>query len=747
MNRHRKTPDRSRADRPQAVRAENTSGPAAARGALLAAVIALFVARPLLPSEGAVTAEGEGLQFVLLALVLSGAWLLVGLWNGELRVRIGWVDAGWLALVACLALSAHAAGEHRAARPAINVFWEWVALGLGFFLVRQLILTDREARATIGVMLALAATLSAYGLHEYFVSQPETRKLYERNPEKVLRELGIPIEKDAPQRMRFEDRLRSTEPMATFGLANSLAGVLASWLAVAAGLALFGSRRDAATDRRLRLSQAACVLLAGLMAACLLLTKSRSAWIAGAAGFAGLACWALRQGRWISRRVLLVALGLLASLIAAALLAGGLDRQVLTEAAKSLGYRWQYWQSSLAMIADHPWVGCGPGNFQDEYTRYKLPQASEVVADPHNLLMEVWASAGTPALLAFLGVFAGVGYDLWGWRRRRCGAAAPIRAEAPAEPEVRLVWILAGGVLAGFALAYTIGLSATVPLSDKAFAGGLAMMAVALALLFAWIDRGVLNASLPLLGVAVLAVNLLAAGGIGFPGVAGSLWLLLGLGLNLAGAEVPCRSLSKAGAAAAAGAILSALGAFVAGDYLPVMNARLKLLQAEASQISLAERQEKLKAAAASDPLWDKPWRGLAELEFRRWQRQHDRTSLAAWEQAIGETIRRRPHSAAFREETGDRYLEAYQHDGRQTDLEHAIDSYEQAAELYPNRAQTHGKLALALARAGLQDRARRQADLTLELDRATPHADQKLSPELRTAVQNIASPPARGGE
>ncbi len=26
------------------------------------------------------------------------------------------------------------------------------------------------------------------------------------------------------------------------------------------------------------------------------------------------------------------------------------------------------------MIADHPWLGCGPGNFQEVYTQYKLPE-------------------------------------------------------------------------------------------------------------------------------------------------------------------------------------------------------------------------------------------------------------------------------------------------------------------------------------------------------------------------------------
>src|SRR4029079_17190304 len=42
-------------------------------------------------------------------------------------------------------------------------------------------------------------------------------------------------------------------------------------------------------------------------------------------------------------------------------------------------------------------------NFQDYYTRFKLPQASEEVRDPHNFVLEVWATAGTVAALALIG--------------------------------------------------------------------------------------------------------------------------------------------------------------------------------------------------------------------------------------------------------------------------------------------------------------------------------------------------------
>src|SRR5262249_9011447 len=119
-------------------------------------------------------------------------------------------------------------------------------------------------------------------------------------------------------------------------------------------------------------------------------------------------------GQGLSRlnwRIALAAILCLALLIGGALAMKGLDAAVLTEATKSLGYRLQYWRSTLAMIARHPLLGVGPGNFQDYYTQFKLPEASEEIRDPHNFLLEVWATAGTLALTALCAALA-----LFAWR-------------------------------------------------------------------------------------------------------------------------------------------------------------------------------------------------------------------------------------------------------------------------------------------------------------------------------------------
>src|SRR5207248_2034927 len=78
----------------------------------------------------------------------------------------------------------------------------------------------------------------------------------------------------------------------------------------------------------------------------------------------------------------------------------------------------EYWQGawgvitqgaptlSQALTAPTFWSGVGPGNFGVHYLRYKLPQSSEEIQDPHNLFLEVWATAGFWAVLALAAALA-----------------------------------------------------------------------------------------------------------------------------------------------------------------------------------------------------------------------------------------------------------------------------------------------------------------------------------------------------
>ncbi len=65
---------------------------------------------------------------------------------------------------------------------------------------------------------------------------------------------------------------------------------------------------------------------------------------------------------------------------------------------------------------------------------------------------------------------------------------------------------------------------------------GLPAAAGVVALLWGWVHEGELPAALSLIAVVVALVNLSAAGALVFPGVSGTLWLLMALGMNAAGA-------------------------------------------------------------------------------------------------------------------------------------------------------------------------------------------------------------------
>ena len=703
------------------------------RPALLGGLVAVYVARPLLVSESAATAAGDGLPLVMLTLLLA----VVG-WSAAIKARrpasIDWTDAAWLVLLAFQAVSTFIATRHGAARAAINGFWEWVSLGVGFMLLRQLVANDREWRAVVVVMIALAVLLSSYGLVQYFISLPAMREAYRLNPEAVLRASGVVAPQGSPARLLFEERLRSTEPMATFALANSLAGFLVPWFVMLAGIACVA--RWKRTPSTTPLPGGPLVVLAALpIAICLILTKSRSGYVASLLGIIGAVVVSQFQTRLAGRSVRVGAMVLVAGVfVAVATAVGGrsLDREIFTEAAKSLSYRGQYWHAALRMIGDHPWLGCGLGNFQDAYTQYKVPEASEVVADPHNLLFEVWATSGTPAFLAFLAIFVGAAIEF--------GRRSPATANLNRGIENHLCRteryaVIAGGAV-GFPLAYFVGLFSTVGIPFELMLLGSLMIVAAARLAWGWIERGALPRSLPVVALAALLVNLLAAGGISFSGVAGSVWLLLALALGQGRAGTKAgRRPNAINTVRLAACVVLAVGCYHSA-YSPVLKCRRLMAQAE---FEPKTAEQVLRMAAQADRWSEQPWRLLAAIDQSRWEKQHDHRSLRAWEQAQDEILRRRPRSSAAWHQAGEGYLAAYRETNDPRQLEKAIAHMLRAIALYPNYALGHAQLALALRAAARNQEAEREAAQALHLHRVTPHTDQKLPPDMVQQMESLA--------
>src|SRR5687767_1603159 len=191
------------------------------RPLLLPATVALLVAPHLIPSEA--VAEGtHALPGMLWCLLLLG-WGVVSALSADAKLRLDWSDAALLALVGLHAISGLVPRDGVVTRPALSTVWLWISYGIGWFLLRQLLSSSAQTRAVLAVMLALAIALTSQAYYQYFVSGPAIRREYFTNPERVLRENGIPLAADSIVRKHFEDRVGDVEPLATFALTNSLA--------------------------------------------------------------------------------------------------------------------------------------------------------------------------------------------------------------------------------------------------------------------------------------------------------------------------------------------------------------------------------------------------------------------------------------------------------------------------------------------------------------------------------------------
>src|SRR5207247_8998590 len=106
---------------------------------------------------------GTGLFWVLALLVAAGLAIAAGFVGGRFRFRWSWTDAAVVALMVLVATSATHALDRR---PAINLAWEWIALGLVYLLLRNLPRTRYESSALAGALVATAFAVSAYGLYQ-----------------------------------------------------------------------------------------------------------------------------------------------------------------------------------------------------------------------------------------------------------------------------------------------------------------------------------------------------------------------------------------------------------------------------------------------------------------------------------------------------------------------------------------------------------------------------------------------------
>lgn len=470
---------------------------------------------------------------------------------------------------------------------------------------------------------------------------------------------------------------------------------------------------------------------------CLILTQSRTAYVGVCMQLVLLSCFFGRmlltgvRHRVGTTRMSVAGLGvatIIASVIAVAWHRGKIDEMVFTQAAKSFTYRLQYWQATVQLIRERPWGGTGPGNFRSHYLRHKLPESSEEIVDPHNMVLELVATSGLLAGAALIGCI-GAGLAMILLRR------SVHRTSSGSEGAISL-WV--AGVAAFIVAA---ALSPMVPWTYVAL---FLVWSLAAAAMW-WLVPLEIDSSVIAIALIGLAVHLLGAGGISMPGVSQTLWAVLAVGVNISeGSGKPyqiqdmkwTRAVLLAGFAAWASFLLLVLRPVTAGL------SALSLGRALVAQRDLGGSEVQFRAAAAEDRLSVEPWLELSRIHYERWRTDRGRTAEEQFGQAVA-ALDQAHQLAPSQLEPVRRLAELYEMRAEQTGgfWAKAAEKYKRCVEMYPTNAGLHAHLARALWKSGQAETALETAARARQLDAQTPHPDHKLTDADRKILEPLQAP------
>jgi O-Antigen ligase len=593
--------------------------------------LGLLVAAFLWPAEDAVA--GQGLQRVLLLggfalTLLVHALRALSVSSSAAVFRFTLADVGLVLLVAGQWISTwwvfHESGDRRAA---LNLSFEWFGLLLFWFVFRAAFRVRERRVQCLVVVTAVCTGIAALGIWQHHSIHATQAAWYQelrseldqvvadQDPHDALRTEQIRAELrtngalfEGQDRQRFEQRLlHSTEPIGTFALTNTLAGIL-----VVAVVLVFGALLETATGRRvtsLAVKVASVTVLLTLLY-CLVLTKSRSAWL-GALVASGMLLLhyvhgPLRQqlGRWCIGFVAVVA-----TVVLAGISLGALDREVILEAPRSFQYRLFYWTGTTGFLKETPVFGAGPGNFRQLYLRHKVPESSEEIRDPHNLFLDAYSSGGLVSLIG-LGLFL-IAVSFVAIRRSRSPAVAELSPSehSPAGPLMGL----AAGLMIDAAIRWVEGASVESIRMEHLLIPAVAFASVpALNRLISVDPRGASAAML------AIVIHLLAAGSLQFPATV-LLILLCGAGTIACADRTDRRVRSGARILLSALAILVGLGCGIvwAWGVSPVQAADRAMSRAAYEQqmnANPAAATVRLLRAIELDPISTIPRQRLAQL-------------------------------------------------------------------------------------------------------------------------------------
>lgn len=274
---------------------------------------------------------------------------------------------------------------------------KWVEV-LGIYLFVANVLTRRQAMVAVIALLLAGVGQAVLGAYQFFRQVgPEHFVLFGR----FMRAYG------------------------TFEQPNPYAGYLGLVLPVGIGLLVWAVVE---CKGRPRFQVSGLLAAVGLLAAAMVMSWSRGAWLGFAAAL--VAVNAVR-----SRRTAVVFAVLLSVAVLALALGGlGLLPEVLvqrftdflpfisvadlravqvTDANYAVVERMAHWQAALDMWTGHPWLGVGIGNYAAVYPAYALPKWPDPLGHAHNYYLNIAAEAGLLGLATYLLLWGAAFWQAW----------------------------------------------------------------------------------------------------------------------------------------------------------------------------------------------------------------------------------------------------------------------------------------------------------------------------------------------
>ena len=332
------------------------------------------------------------LIFDLLVLSSTCGWLLARALGSLRPYRRTGLEWGAVLVAVAAVVSCFFAGNKRLA---INATIDWLCLPILAITLVQLLREPWQRRVLLAAMLASACVEALQCMEQYF-SFNETWAHYQNIKPDFWARQGVEL--DSSKVELFEQRMRAREATGFFPHSNVAGSYLV--LCLFAGLGLIAAQWSNLKQRGNNAIAFLGTVGTALMLVGVVLTKSLGALLSG---FAGLALWiiARRFATWIdAHRMRAWTIAWLCVVAGAGAVIGhGMDRGSLP--GWSLTFRWQYWQASSHLIADHWTTGVGRENFGRHYLRYKSIESPEEVANPHSFFVQAAADWG---LLGLVGV-------------------------------------------------------------------------------------------------------------------------------------------------------------------------------------------------------------------------------------------------------------------------------------------------------------------------------------------------------